>query len=124
MSRSRSNYKVNIQDSSYTSHECVNFHDFVCQPCIFEGFQLTMENSRFSMKGNFVERCPILFVLVDVRFNIRRWGETGLHVGSAFLLHLWTALSTCSLPGMPTWPGSQQREISKSDAASDFRYIS
>ena len=89
MSRSRSNYKVNIQDSSYTSHECVNFHDFVCQPCIFEGFQLTMENSRFSMKGNFVERCPIPFVLVDVRFNIRRWGETGLHVGSAYLQQLY-----------------------------------
>ena len=75
------------------------------------------------MKGNFVERCPIPCVLphgsdvlVDVRFKIRRWGETGLHVGSAFLLHLWAALSACFLPGMPTWPSSQQREILKSDA--------
>ena len=38
----------------------------------------------------FVERCFIPCVLpygsdvtVDVRFKFRRWGETGLHVGSA-----------------------------------------
>ena len=45
-------------------------------------------------------------VFVCVRSKIRGWGETRLHGGSGALL---AALSARSLPGMPTWPGSQQR---------------
>ena len=47
--------------------------------------------------------------------------EGGVRQGCLWVMcAVLAALSVHSLPGMPTWPGSQRRRISKSDAVSKF----
>ena len=52
---------------------------------------------------------------MDVRFKFQEWGRQGC---TSVLLAILAALSARSLTGMPTWPGSHQRSMWKSDAVS------
>ena len=62
-------------------------------------------------------------VLVNVRFQIRRRGETGGYMTVSSACCFGSSISARSLPGMPTWSGSQQKLMSAWHKVGEYKKI-